>query len=119
MTIEHNLRQQIVNLVDLIPEKELHTALKFLEFLSENNNENQQEERELTTGEYMAILNTAPYDDEEWTEDEERELQEARKEAKAGYVISLEELKEELNLSTVKTDNVICVEKVEKEPGIS
>ncbi len=74
--------QDLHRLLDSLPERELHSARRFLEFL-----------RDAVAGDsdplQRAFL-TAPEDDEPLTEDEAAGIDEARKEAASGSVVPFE-----------------------------
>ncbi|MCD4784004.1 MAG: hypothetical protein K8T10_09295 [Candidatus Eremiobacteraeota bacterium] len=92
MTINH-ARQKLTNLINYIPEEELHTAIKFIEFLVGAMPE------ELSKEKYFQALDSLPYTDEPWTEEDENDYQESRKDIAEGRVITLEQYEKERGLA--------------------
>ena len=91
------IKEELYRLVDELPESELHTAKRFLEYL-----------RNMGDPVLRAMLE-APEDDEPETEEERVAIVEAQEDFKAGRVVSHEELKREfgLGLSVLITQDVI------------
>lgn len=79
-----DLRSELAELVASLPESELHAALRYLRFLEEEADP------------LLRRLREAPYDDEEWTEEEAEEARLAREEIDAGKGIPFEQVKAEL-----------------------
>jgi len=84
--MEANVKERLHELVDLIPEKEVHAAERYLEYLAEHGDP------------FIRKLMNAPYDDEPVTEEEEAGVREAWADYEAGRVQTLDEVKEELGL---------------------
>ena len=80
------IKEELYRLVDELPESELHTAKRFLEYL-----------RNMGDPVLRAMLE-APEDDEPETEEERVAIVEAQEDFKAGRVVSHEELKREFGL---------------------
>lgn len=81
-------REVLHQLVDELPDAQLEPALRMLEKL-----------RPALTDEALdEILANAPMDDEEYTEEELRSIEEGLKDASAGRVISNAELADQLKL---------------------
>jgi hypothetical protein len=74
-------RDELHDLVDSLPDGELHTAQMFLQFLGHDRASN-----------LIKALKNAPWDDEKETPGEREAVEIARKQWKAGDVISDEEL---------------------------
>ncbi len=81
MTIQEHLHQ----LVDALPEKELHAALRFMEYL-----------RDVGDDPFVKALMDAPEDDEPITAEEAEGADEAWQEYLRGEAITAEEAKREL-----------------------
>ena len=79
-------RERLYGLVDRLPEREVHAAERYLEYLAEYGDP------------LIRVLISAPFDDEPVTEEEEAGVREAWEDYKAGRVYSLEEIKQELGL---------------------
>lgn len=79
-------RERLYRLVDRIPEREVHAAERYLEYLTEYGDP------------FIRRLMNAPFDDEPVTEEEEAGVREAWEDYKAGRVHTMEEVKEELGL---------------------
>jgi len=79
-------RDTLHRLIDELPESELTTAERFLNYL-----------RATTDPVFKALLE-APLDDEPETEEERRAVQEAREELARGEVRTLEEVRRELGV---------------------
>ncbi len=77
-------KEAIKQLVDQLPESELETVRRFLEYVKAS-----------ADPVWNAFLN-APLDDEPETEEERSSVEEARRDFQAGNVISLEELDRKL-----------------------
>lgn len=78
------IKDELYRLVDELPEKELHAAKRFLEYL-----------RNLGDPMLQALM-AAPYDDEPTTPEEDKGAEEAWQEYLRGESISAEEAKREL-----------------------
>ena len=79
-------RKRLHRLVDRIPEREVHAAERYLEYLTEYGDP------------FIRRLMNAPLDDEPVTEEEEAGVREAWEDYKTGRVHTMEEVKEELGL---------------------
>lgn len=80
------LREDIHQLVDELPNKELHGAKRFLAYLR-------------ILGDPLAQKwLDAPYDDEPLTKEEESAIDEAWEDVRSGRVLTMEQLKDELGL---------------------
>lgn len=79
-------RNELVNFIMRIPDSDIPTIGKILKaFLPE-------EPSTMTDAEYLQFLEQAPEDDEEpWTEDDERDIEEAKREIAKGNYITLED----------------------------
>jgi hypothetical protein len=76
----NDLRGELVKLIATLPDSELHAALRYLRFLEEEADP------------LLRRLREAPYDDEEWTEEELREADLAWDEIEAGKGVPLSEI---------------------------
>lgn len=85
-SMEAKARERLYRLVDLIPEREVHAAERYLEYLAEHGDP------------FIRRLMNAPLDDEPVTEEEEAGVREAWEDYKAGRVQTLDEVGEELGL---------------------
>lgn len=83
-TMEAKAKERLYRLIDQIPEGEVHTAERFLEYLSTADDP------------VLRTLMTAPEDDEPITPEEEEAVREALDDIEAGRVQSLEEVAKEL-----------------------
>ena len=81
------VKEKLHRLVDELPESELHTAERFLEYL-----------RFVANDPVLRALESAPWDDEPETPAEAAAVQEAREAHARGEVLSTEELRRELGL---------------------
>jgi hypothetical protein len=81
-----SLKDRVHHLVDELPEPELQTAERFLQYLR------------ATADPVQRALMEAPWDDEPETEDERQAVQEARDELARGEVHTLEDVRRELGL---------------------
>ena len=79
-------REDLRHLVDELPDSELDTAQRFLEYLRD------------TADPVLRAFMEAPEDDEPETEEERTAVLKAREDFKAGRVVPLEEVKRELGL---------------------
>ena len=79
-------REELRGLVDKLPDSELGTARRFLEYLR------------YTADPVLRAFLDAPEDDEPETEEERAAVLKAREEFKAGHVVPLEEVKHEFGL---------------------
>jgi len=84
--MEAKAKERLYRLVDQIPEGEVHTAERFLEYLS------------VTDDPVMRAFMNAPEDDEPTTPEEEEAVREALEDIEAGRVQTLEEVRQELGL---------------------
>jgi hypothetical protein len=84
--MEAKAKERLHQLVDQIPEGEVHAAERYLEYLAEHGDP------------FIRKLMNAPYDDEPATEEEEAGVREAWADYKAGRVQTLDEVKGELGL---------------------
>jgi hypothetical protein len=82
--MEAKAKDRLYRLVDQIPDGEVHTAERFLEYLA-------------VDAVRRSLIN-APEDDEPVTPDEEEAVREALEDVAAGRMHSLEEVKQELGL---------------------
>jgi hypothetical protein len=83
---ESEVRDELVEIVSRLPGKELHAALRYVQFLEEESDP------------VLRMLRHAPIDDEEETEEERRLVEEARAEMKAGKGRPWSEVRAELGL---------------------
>ena len=81
MTIKDNLHQ----LVDALPDRELHAALRYMEYL-----------RDVGSDEFVRALMEAPEDDEPMTDEEAQGADEAWQEYLRGEARPWEEVRKEL-----------------------
>ena len=81
MTIKDDLHQ----VVDALPDRELHAALRYMEYL-----------RDVGSDEFVRALMEAPEDDEPMTAEEAQGADEAWQEYLRGEAITAEEAKREL-----------------------
>ncbi len=82
--MEAKSRKRLYRLVDQIPEREVHAAERYLEYLAEHGDP------------FIRKLMSAPRDDERVTEEEEAGVREAWEDYKEGRVQTLEEAEKEL-----------------------
>ncbi len=82
--MEAKTRERLYRLVDQIPEKEVHAAERYLEYLAEHGDP------------FIRKLMNAPLDDEQVTEEEEAGVREAWEDYEGGRVQTLEEVEKEL-----------------------
>jgi alkylated DNA nucleotide flippase Atl1 len=85
-TIEAKAKERLHRLVDQIPEGEVHTAERFLEYLTTADDP------------VLRALMNAPEGDEPITDDERPAIQEGLEALEAGDVYTLGEVEEELGL---------------------
>ena len=78
------IKDELHRLVDELPQKELHGAKRFLEYLRNMGDP------------FLEALMEAPEDDEPETEEEKAAVAEAYEDLKAGRLIPLDEVKREL-----------------------
>jgi len=76
------VRQRLHILVEDLPEKEVHAALRFLEYLHSSEDDP-----------ILSALNAAPPDDEPVTEEDLAALEEAWEDVRQGRVISHKEVR--------------------------
>jgi uncharacterized protein YecE (DUF72 family) len=81
------LRERLHQLVDQLPPTEAPAAERYLEFLKDR-----------AEHPVLRAVRNAPVDDEELTEDELEQISEGEDDIAKGNVVSLEELKRELEL---------------------
>jgi hypothetical protein len=84
--MEAKAKERLYRLIDRIPDGEVHTAERFLEYLTTADDP------------VMRALMNAPEDDEPVTPEEEEAVREALDDVAAGRMHSLEEVKRELGL---------------------
>ena len=84
--MEAKAKERLYQLVDRIPEGEVRTAERFLEYLSASDDP------------VLRSLMNAPEDDEPTTPEEEEAVRESLEDIEAGRVQTLEEVREELGL---------------------
>ena len=84
--MEAKAKERLHKLVDRIPDGEVHTAERFLEYLASVDDP------------VLRSLMNAPEDDEPVTPEEEEAVREALEDVAAGRMHSLEEVKRELGL---------------------
>jgi predicted transcriptional regulator len=84
--MEAKAKERLYRLVDRIPDGEVHTAERFLEYLS------------MSDDPVMRALMNAPEDDEPVTLAEQEAVREALEDIATGRVYPLEEVKRELGL---------------------
>lgn len=78
-------RNELIKLIMKLPEREILPAKRFLEFLLGKI-------PSMTDEEYLQFLEQTPEDDEEpWTEEDERDIEQAKKEIAEGKYITLED----------------------------
>jgi hypothetical protein len=82
--MEAKVKERLHRLVEQIPEGEVHTAERFLEYLAVDP--------------VLRSLMNAPEDDEPVTPEEEEAVREALEDVAAGRMHSIEEVKQELGL---------------------
>jgi hypothetical protein len=85
-TMEAKAKERLYRLIDQIPEREIHAAERYLEYLAEYGDP------------FIRKLMNAPFDDEPVTEEEEAGVREAWADYRAGRVQTLKEVEEELGL---------------------
>ena len=85
------IQEQLHHLVDELPESELHTAQRFLEYL-----------RDLNLDPVLRAFSNAPEDDEPLTAEDEAAIREAEEEFARGKGIPWEEARVRLGLSSPK-----------------
>lgn len=78
-------RTDLHKLIDGLPDSKLPVARAYLEGLRDGSR-------------VQSFLDNAPYDDEPYTDQERKAVQEGRAEAARGEVFSLEEIERELSL---------------------
>ena len=84
--MEAKAKERLYRLIERIPEDEVHTAERFLEYLASSDDP------------VMRALMNAPEDDEAVTPEEEEAVREALEDVAAGRMHSLEEVKREFGL---------------------
>ena len=84
--MEAKAKERLYRLVDQIPEGEVHTAERFLEYLATADDP------------VLRALMNAPEDDEPVSPEEEEAVREALEDVAAGRMHSMEEVKRELGL---------------------
>ena len=82
--MEAKAKERLYRLVDLISEREVHAAERYLEYLAEHGDP------------FIRKLMTLPEDDEELSEEGHRMLDEGYEDLRAGRTHSLEEVKQEI-----------------------
>lgn len=86
-TMEANAKERLYRLVDRIPEGEVRTAERFLEFLASKDDDP-----------LVRALMNAPAMDEPLSEEDRQALEEGRRALEAGEVVSHEELRKAIGL---------------------
>ncbi|MEW9672743.1 hypothetical protein [Ammoniphilus sp. 3BR4] len=84
-------KDRLYQLIDALPEAETDTAASYLEFLL-NQSKNQQRE------ELKRSLEAAPYDDQPVTDEDAKDIADARKEIENGETFTLDEVRRKLGL---------------------
>jgi predicted transcriptional regulator len=84
--MEAKAKERLHRLVDRVPEEEVHTAERFLEYLATSEDP------------VMRALMNAPEDDEPLTDADREALEEGRRALEAGEVVSHEELRKAIGL---------------------
>lgn len=84
--MEAKAKERLYRLVDQIPEGEVHTAERFLEYLANSDDA------------LLRALMNAPEDDEPLTDADREALEEGRRALDAGDVVSHEELRKAIGL---------------------
>ncbi len=84
--MEANVKERLHRLIDRIPEREVHAAERYLEYLTEHGDP------------FMRALLNAPESDEPLSEDDQEALEEGRAALAAGDVVTDEELRAELGI---------------------
>jgi hypothetical protein len=84
--MEAKAKERLYRLIDRIPEGEVHTAERFLEYLASSDDP------------VMRALMNAPEDDEPLTDADREALEEGRRALAEGDVVSDEELRAELGI---------------------
>ena len=82
-------RTDLHKLVDALPEKEIHTAAAFLSFVTHRAQELSRD----------GFFDAAPYDEDEYTEEELTVIDERIKEAQGGQTIPFAQVKTEHGLT--------------------
>ncbi|HEX9885343.1 MAG TPA: hypothetical protein VGA70_02605 [Longimicrobiales bacterium] len=85
--MEAKAKERLYRLVDQIPEGEVHTAERFLEYLASRDDDP-----------LVRALRNAPDMDEPLSEEDREALEEGRKALEAGEVVSHEELRKAIGL---------------------
>jgi predicted transcriptional regulator len=84
--MEAKAKERLYRLVDRIPEDEVHTAERFLEYLANSDDP------------LVRALMNAPEDDEPLSDADREALEEGRRALEAGEVVSHEELRKAIGL---------------------
>lgn len=82
--MEAKAKERLHQLVDQIPEREIHAAERYLEYLAEHGDP------------FIRKLMTLPEDDQELSEEGHRLLDEGHEDLRVGRTHTLEEVKQEL-----------------------
>lgn len=82
--MEANSKERLYRLIDLIPEREVHAAERYIEYLAEHGDP------------FIRKLMALPEDDEELSEEGHRLLDEGYEDLRAGRTHTLDEVKQEL-----------------------
>lgn len=80
----HSMRHDMIDLINILPEKELYTAFRFLEFLAGT--------RVKETDPLLQALRSVPYDDEPLSDEQIRNAESGRQRCMSGKGIPLEEI---------------------------
>ncbi|MCA9845086.1 MAG: hypothetical protein KC482_18180 [Dehalococcoidia bacterium] len=83
---EHEVRDAVISVVSRLPARELHAALRYVQFLEEESDP------------VLRAIRNAPIDDEEETEEERRLVEEGMEDVRAGRVRPWAEVREQLDL---------------------
>jgi len=84
--MEAKAKERLYRLVDQIPEREIHAAERYLEYLAEHGDP------------FMRALLNAPESDEPLSDEDREALEEGRAALAAGDVVTDEELRAELGI---------------------
>lgn len=84
--MEAKAKERLYRLIDQIPEREIHAAERYLEYLTEHGDP------------FMRALLNAPESDESLSDEDREALEEGRAALAAGDVVTDEELRAELGI---------------------
>jgi len=85
-TMEAKAKERLYRLIDRVPEGEIHTAERFLEYLASSDDP------------LLRALINAPEDDEPLSDADREALEEGRRALEAGDIVSHEELRKAIGL---------------------